>query len=179
MKRILSSMIPMVGLFAALSLRAEPDTAPLQAGQMLPPVSGQTLTGKTLDLPAAAAGKPSVVVFSFSKAAGKDSRLWSERLTRDAPAVADYTIIELESLPKLLRGMVLSSIKGGMPPQLQERTIVLYHDAALWKQRLACSDDDRAYVILLGPDGHMRWKNDGPFSEPSYAVLRKNLDQLH
>jgi hypothetical protein len=179
MKRTLFGVIPVVGLLVALLLHGEPDTAALQPSQMLPPISGETLTGKTLDLPAAAMGKPSVVIFSFSKAAGTDSRLWSERLTRDVPAVADYSVIELESLPKLLRGMVVSSIKGGMPPRLQERTIVLYHDAALWKQRLACSDDSRAYVILLDPAGRIQWENDGPFSDPSYAALKRNLDQMH
>ncbi len=143
---------------------------------MFPQFSGETLTGKAMELPAAALGQPAVVVFSFSKAAGNDSRSWSERLSKDfANAVPIYTIIELESVPKLFRGMALSGIKSSMPLLLQERTIVLYRDEALWKQRLAFSDGNRAYVILLDPDGRMRWNNDGPFTEASYAQL---MDQL-
>jgi hypothetical protein len=146
---------------------------------MFPQFSGQTLTGKSMELPTAAMGKPAVVIFSFSKTAGKDARSWNERLSRDFPKdVPSYTIILLESVPKLFRGMAVSGIKGSMPILLQDRTSVLYRDETLWKQRLAFSDDSRAYVILLGPDGRIRWSSEGAFTEPSYARLKDQLEKL-
>jgi hypothetical protein len=57
--------------------------SPLHTGDPFPQVSGQTLTNKPLALPAAAAGKPAFVVFSFSRAAGKDARLWNERVFKE------------------------------------------------------------------------------------------------
>ena len=77
-------------------LSALPNEAPLQVGSGFPRFSGQTLTGKSLDLPAAAAGRPVVVVFSFSKSAGQDAHKWNENLSRDFPNVPAYTIIELQ-----------------------------------------------------------------------------------
>jgi ATP10 protein len=163
---------------ALLVCGAEPDQPSLQVGSMFPQFSGQTLTGKSLELPRATIGRPAVVVFSFSKAAGKDSHQWNDHLSRDFPNVPSYTVIELEAVPKLFRRMVLSGIKSSMPVPIQDRAIVLYQDESLWKQRLAVSDDSRAYVVLLEPDGHIRWSSSGKFAELEYAGLRNVLGML-
>src|SRR5580700_5385757 len=90
-----------------LQLAAQPNPAKLQRGDLFPAFTGRTLTGKSLELPPAS--YPSVVVFSFSKAAGEDGRLWNQRLTRDfANAVSSFTIIMLESVPRLFRGLTVS-----------------------------------------------------------------------
>ena len=181
MTRSLALALSMAGvLIPALWLQAaQPDTSAVQPGQMFPQLSGQTLTGKSMELPAAAVGKPAVVIVSFSKAAGKDARSWNERLSRDFPKdVPSYTIIVLESVPKLFRGLAVSNIKSSMPVPVQDRTIVLYSDEMLWKQRVAFSEDSRAYVILLGPDGRIRWSNRGAFTEPSYTQMKDQIERL-
>jgi hypothetical protein len=164
----------------ALWLQAAPiDVSPLQGGQTLPQISGQALTGRSIELPPAASGKPAVVIFSFSKTAGNDARSWNERLSRDFPKdVPSFTIIMLESVPKLFRGMALSGIKGSMPIAMQDRTLVLYRDETLWKQRLAFPEDSRAYVILLGPDGRIAWRSEGAFTEAPYAQLKDQLARI-
>lgn len=187
MTRALAIALSLTGLLIpALWLRAAPfdaaaqsNAAPLQPGQILPQISGQALTGELIELPAAAKGKPTVVIFSFSRAAGNDARSWNERLSRDFPKdVPSYTIIVLESVPKLFRGMALSGIKGSMPIPMQDRTIVLYRDETLWKQRLAFSEDGHAYVILLGPDGRMTWRSEGTFTEGAYARMKDQLERM-
>jgi hypothetical protein len=176
MPRSLWLVLWMAGFLTLSSTAAQSNASSIGPGQMLPQFSGQSLTGKSLELPTAAGGKPAVVIFSFSRAAGNDARSWNEHLSRDFPqAVPSYTIIELESVPRLIRGMVVSSIKGSMALTLQERTLVLYHDETVWKERLAVSDDSRSYVVLLNPDGRVQWRSDGPFTEPSYARLKDQL----
>ena len=167
-------------LLPALWLRAAPsDASPLQGGQTLPQISGQALTGRSIELPAVASGKPAVVIFSFSKTGGNDALSWNERLSKDFPKdVPSFTIIMLESVPKLFRGMALSGIKGSMPIAMQDRNLVLYRDETLWKQRLAFSEDSRAYVILLGPDGRIAWKSEGAFTEAAYMQLKNQLSGM-
>ena len=157
--------------------------SPLHTGDPFPQVSGQTLTNKPLALPAAAAGKPAFVVFSFSRAAGKDARLWNERLFKDysnsnAIAVPGFQVIVLEWMPKLIRGMAVSSMKSNMPLAVQDRTIVSYVDEAVWKQRLAVSDDNRAYLFLLDPDGRIRWSNSVGFTDSEYTRLKEVLGNM-
>jgi hypothetical protein len=175
----LSIIIALSAGFAMLARpvdAAQSDVTPLHAGDRFPQLSGQTLTDKSLTLPAAAAGRDAVLVFSFTRKAGNDARAWNEHLSRDFPnTIPIYTVILLESAPKLFRGMAVSGIRSSMPPSLQDRTIVLYRDEKLWKQRLAVADDSRAYVLLLEPSGHISWTNSSAFSDAAYASLRSRL----
>jgi len=151
---------------------------PLQLGDALQEISGQTLSGKHLALPADAAGKPAVVSFSFSRPGGKDSALWSEHIEKDFPAIGHpYTLMMIEAAPKFVRGMIISGSKKGMSEQAQDRCIPVEHDEDAWKQRIGFTDDNKAYVFLLGPDGHIRGKSSGPFSDAEYANLKKEIAQ--
>jgi hypothetical protein len=158
---------------------AQLNAVPLHTGDLLPQLSGQTLANKPLELPSAASGKPAVLVFGFSRTGGKDARLWNTHLAKDySNADPGYDVIVLESAPKLFRGMIVSGIRSGMPISAQERSIVLYQDEKLWKARLAVSDGNRAYVILLGPDSRIRWSNAGAFTDSEYARLKGELESL-
>ncbi len=176
----LALLIAGVSMLAPQAGAGQSSAAPLHAGDAFPQLSGQTLTGKLLQLPAAATGKPALVVFSFSRTAGKDARSWNEHLFKDfsnsnAIAVPGYQVIVMESLPKLFRSMAISSMKSNMPLAVQDRTIVSYQDETVWKQHLAASDENRAYVVLLGPDGHIRWRNSAAFTDSEYAHLKNEL----
>jgi hypothetical protein len=164
---------------AAWAQAIQPHGAPLSVGEMLPPLSGQTVANKPFELPAAVASKASTIIFSFSRTGGKDARLWNERLMKDFPnAIAGYQVILLQSVPKMMRGMVMLGIKSSMPVAIQERTLVLYQDEELWKLRLTFSDDKQAYVLLLGADGRIRWKSTRGFAESEYLGLRSEVEKL-
>jgi hypothetical protein len=166
-------------LGATLALPAIAQSALLHIGDALPQISGQTLSGKHLALPADTAGKPAIVEFSFSRTGGKDSAAWSDRVRKDFPSVSpSYTFMMIEAAPKFVRGMIISGTKKDMPSAAQDRCIAMEKDEDLWKQRLGFTDSDHAYLFLLGPDGKIRWKNSGQFTESDYAALKKELTQL-
>ena len=180
MQRFTTLIALVIGFTFVGSANAAQSNAPsLNIGDLLPDLFGQTLTGKALSLPGAIGDKPAVLVFSFSRKAATDARLWNEHLLNDfGDVIAIYGIIELESAPKLFRGMAISGIKSSMPLSAQDRTIVLYQDEKLWKQHLAVSDDGHAYVILLGQDGRVLWMNSGSFADSEYALLKSHLSGL-
>jgi hypothetical protein len=144
-----------LGSFMMLrAAQAQSATSGLNLGDTLPDISGQTPSGGSLRLSDVVAGKTSVVVFSFSKTAGKDARLWNEHLYKDYGSnrlVAGSTVIMLEAAPLLLRGIIVSELKKNMPPSMRDRTIVLYQDEKLWKQRLAVADDAMRTCCFWGP----------------------------
>jgi hypothetical protein len=153
--------------------------SPLHPGDALPEISGQTLSGKQLTLPKAAAGRPAIVSFSFSKTGGKDSALWSEHVEKDFPAIGHpYTLMMIEAAPKFVRGMIISSSKKGMSEQAQDRCIAMEHDEDAWKKRIGFTGDTVAYVFLLGPDGHIRWRSSGSFSDAEYSNLKKEIARM-
>ncbi len=167
-------------LLAPFTLAAQTDARPLQVGGVFPQFTGKTLTGKPLELPTVAAGKPAVVIFSFAKRASKDAHKWNERIAKDFPNdVPCYTVIMLKSVPTLLRGMVVAGIKSSMPSALQDRTIVSYQDEALWKQRLNVTDDGHVCVVLAGTNGHIHWISSGAFSEAEYRRFKNKVLDEH
>ena len=164
--------------FSIVSMAAT--AAPLHPGDALPALHGQTLSGTPVELPSAGAGTSRVLVFSFAKAASADSRLWNDRLAKDlgpTSPVAAFRVIELESVPRLIRRMAVSGIKGGMPPALWEKTILTYTDEAFWKDRLAVTTDKHSYVVVLDAEGRVRWMSAVPYSESAYGQLSAALRQ--
>jgi hypothetical protein len=168
--------LPIACIFAYLSGQAQ--TAVLRNGDPLPSVAGQALSGKQVELPAAILGKTAVVIFGFSRAGGDDAQKWNGRLQKEYganQAVAAYSMMMFEEVPRLLRGMIVSGIKRGAQPAMRDKMVVVYHDEALWKTRLSVSDTRRAYVVLLDSEGHIRWVNSSAFSEAAFAALEKEL----
>jgi hypothetical protein len=151
----------------------------LKPGDILPPLVGHALTGKWLDSASVFGGNPAVVVFSFSRAGGRDAQLWTQRVMKDDPHLAIYTVIFLESVPGLFRPMAVSGIKDGMPPALQDRTMLLYRDEDLWRQRLRVVNESHACVMLLGPTGRVQWMTLGPFADALYSEFTKSIRALH
>jgi ATP10 protein len=157
---------------------AQSAATPLHIGDEFPHFSGRTLTGKILELPFPTGGQPTMVVFSFSRVSGTDSGVWSEHVSKDVQNLPVCSILLLEAVPRPFRGLLVSRIKSGMSPVIQDRAVALYKDEALWKQRLNVTDDNGAYVLLLGPQGRIRWKNEGAFSDAAYAQLQGSLRML-
>jgi hypothetical protein len=181
MKRFSISVALAIGLLtSALPVHAAQSvTAPLQVGAVFPKFSGRTVTDRPFALTGSSTDKPTVLVFSFSRTAGKDARLWNEHLAKEFPdTISAYGVIQLESAPKIFRRFAISGIESSMPVSVQDRTIVLYHDEQLWKQRLGVKDESRAYVVLLDRSGIIRWMNSGAFSEVTYGRLKNALPAL-
>ena len=170
-----SSFARILVVLLATSALSEPQSAPLKQGETLPALVGQTLTGKALDLPTDAAGKAAVILFSFSRAGGRDAQNWSQRLAKDKPQLPSYTIIFIESVPRLFRSVAISGIRSGMPPALLDRTLIFEQQQNVWERRLQVTDENSAYVIVLDPAGKLLRTLSGPFADRAYAGLFQEL----
>jgi hypothetical protein len=164
----------LVVLLAASAL-GEQDTPLLKPGDALPPLAGQTVAGKPLDLPTAAAGKVAVVIFSFSRGGGRDAQNWAQHLSKDDPDLPIYVAIFLESVPRVFRSIAVSGIRSGMSPAMLNRTLLLYQQQSSWEQRLHIKDESYACVLVLDQSGRIRWISVGPFADSLYLSLGKEV----
>jgi hypothetical protein len=172
-----------VGLSVSLLLlssyaSSQTNASSLNDNDKLPSIAAPALSGKWVDMPAITAGKPAVAIFSFSRAAGREAQNWTQHLSKDDEHLAIYTVIFLESVPRLLRSMVLSEIKKDVPGVMQDRTIILYRDEREWKQRLQLTDEHRACLTLIRANGEIQWINSEPFTDARYVELRKQIRAL-
>ena len=172
----------MRGIFLAASfVAAAVASTSLKPGDMMPTLSGETPSAKPIQLPMADKGVARLLMFSFSREAGSDSRLWTERLAKNpgaAGVVIVFRVILLQSVPRLFRGAAVSGIKSSEPQSLWDRTILSFRDEGLWKQYLAVSNERCSYLLLVDGDNRVRWLSPGPYTDARYEDLRKELDRL-
>jgi hypothetical protein len=162
-------------MLLAVSAHSQPGTLPLKPGDALPPLAGQTVTGKPLELPARSGGEVAVLIFSFSRAGGRDAQNWAQRLSKDEPHLPVYTVIFLESVPRLFRPMAVSAIRSGMPTAMLDRTLILYQRQNFWEEKLNITDESDACVLVLGQTGGIRWISSGRFAYSLYLRLREEV----
>lgn len=150
-------------------------STPLQPGDTLPDLAGRTLSGKPLDLPAAARGEVAVVIFSFSRSGGRDARDWAQHLSKNYPHLDVSNAIFLDAAPRLFRGMVVSEIRSGMTSAVRDRTMILYEQQSSWEERLHVTDENFAVVVVLGGARHIGGMASGPFAEVLYRQIRQEI----
>ena len=172
-------LLSLTALFSLMSSAATAQSPVLRVGDAFPYFSTRAVMGKPIVLPEAASGKAALVIFTFGRAAGKDGQTWNLRLAKDFEnPVPNYTIIVAESVPKMFQGRALSGVKSGLPQEMQNRAVLQLQDEQKWRTILGVKDDQRAYVLLRGPDGHIAWRNASAFSQSDYTLVRSQL-MLH
>ena len=147
--------------------------------QTIPHTEAETLSGKKIRLPDAAAGHPAIFVIGFSRAGGDSSRKWGKELEKyfpDRDAVHIFSVAILQDAPALARGMIKHGMRSGMPKPEQDSFIVLDKDEDTWKKLVEFSDANDAYVLVIDPAGTVRWRTHSKAPDPqTIDALREAL----
>lgn len=152
--------------FAALFL-----SLPLLAAS-LPQFEAESLTGKKISMPAATQGHTALLLVGFTQASGKQTAEWAKKTK---PICETWSMAVLEDVPRLVRGMASHGIKSGIPKEDQDHFLLLYQHEAELRQAAGFQQPEHAYVLLLAPDGSIKWRFHGPVSEEALTELRKQL----
>ena len=177
--RILSLATLAVALLGSnLEASAQKGPPHLQAGDLLPLLAGRSLPGDPVELPSAAEGHPTVVIFSFSRAGGQRAQDWIQHLSQEMTGISIYSVIFLEAVPGPFRSVVVSGIKSRTPQQQQSSTLLLYAKTNAWKQQLQVCAAEDVCILLLGPNSRIRWMIGGAFSANSGQALWSQLKSI-
>jgi hypothetical protein len=144
-------------------------------GSEAPKIHGETLNGKPINLPEAAAGKLTILVLGFSRQGGQKTGLWAKHLSADFatdPLFTSYTVAMLEDAPAMLRGMIRSGIRSGTPVSERDHVVTTASGEAAWKEFLHAAQKDVPYLVLLDSGGKVRWTGHGAFEQQQYEALR-------
>jgi len=132
----------------------------------MPTTAGETLSGKKIVLAEAVRGHRTVLVAGFSHDGGIACGDWMKAIRGDA-ALAGldvYEIAMLEGAPGILRGMIKSGMRKGMPSAEQERSVVLTQDDKLWEKYFDVSNAQEPQVMLLDAQENVVWRGHGAAS---------------
>jgi len=153
----------------------------LQPGAVLPQIKGTSLEEHEVTLPDASAGKVTLLICTFTKAAGEQARGWTEHFIKDYPQddrATSYSIAFLEDVPSLFRGMARGGIKRGTPAALRSRFLTVTHNEADWKRYLSVTSDNDTYLLLLDSKSRVQWMGRGAFQQTTYDAMKAKITEL-
>ena len=154
---------------------------PLASAQEIPKVEEDNLAGKKVVLPDAAAGKVVVLALGFTRASKTPTRAWAQKIEAGlgkTPGFELYSLPVLESVPHMIRGMVISGMKHDIPESQRDHFVPVLHNETLWKTLVNYSEPDDAYLIVLDRSGKIAYQVHGGPNEQNYALLRQHVESL-
>lgn len=146
----------------------------------MPQIEGQSLAGSKVVLPDAASGKDAVLIFGFTRASKNPTSAWAQKIRTDfgTTRLELYQIPVLEDVPHLIRGMVISSIKRGVPENQRDHFVVLVQFEKELKQFVGYKEPDQAYLVVLDPRGKVIQQLHGSPTPEAYSHLKEELGSL-
>ncbi len=154
--------------------------ASIALGATMPHTGLETLSGKSIVLPDALSGRPAILVVGFTKRSQSQTAAWGTQLTKDygnEPRLQRLSVAVLDDVPNFVRGMVISGIRGGVPPEQHDAFLLLFHDQKPWKDLMDFKAPDDAYVILIDAASKIVAVTHGS-PETAYALLQPAINEI-
>ena len=152
-----------------------------QAVQPMPRIEGEGFAGQKVVLPDSAQGKVAVLVFGFTKASKQPTSAWADKIYSDFGARSGFELYQLpvlESVPHFIRGMVISSMKKGVPEKMRAHFVPILQNESELKTLVGYKEADDAYLVVLDATGHVVAQKHGPFSDSAYAQFRTDVESV-
>jgi hypothetical protein len=149
--------------------------------QQFPRLQEENLNGQQVVLPDAASGNVAILVFGFTKASQNTTGAWMKRLQPDYgknSGVMLYQLPVLEEAPRLIRGMIVSGMKKGVPEDLRANFVPVMHNEAELKKLAGYKDADDAYIVVLDRGGKVAYQTHGATPDAGYSELQAKLSAL-
>jgi hypothetical protein len=147
----------------------------------IPDVHGTSLTNEPVNLPEALRGKVGVLIIGFSRGSRDGVASWGRRLStdyRDSDTVVYYEMPVLASVPGMMRGLILHSMKSSVPEQVQPRFVPIMNDEAAWRTLAHYGKADDPYVFLVDGQGEILSQTQGQPTDSAYVELKQQVETL-
>ncbi len=146
-----------------------------------PQIQGETFAGRKVQLPDDVRGKVAVLIFGFTKASSKPTGAWAKKISAEFGSRWDFELYQLpvlEDVPRLIRGMVISGIKKGVPENQRDHFVPVLQGEAALKKAVTYSAPDDAYLVILNREGKVVQQMHEPVQDSEYPRLRQELESL-
>jgi len=153
----------------------------MNVGDPLPSLRGEFLTGRTVVLPQAAAGRVALLLLGFSYDSRFAVEAWAQRfrdLFHTDPRATFYEIPMIGGLARMGKWFIDSGMRRGTPKEDREHVITVYGGTGRWKQRVGFRDPKAAYLILLDASGRVAWLYAGGLNEQACHALSSEVLRL-
>ncbi len=177
MIRPLLALLLLAALASPLAAASRP-AEPLAPGQVLPPLAGQTLTGRHATLPDAAAGRVTLLLLGFTYESRHAVEAWAERFT---PRYGGDPLVSLWEVPMmtgsswLAKPFIVGGMRRGTPQPMHDNVLCVWKGAAAWKPRVGLEHRDDPCLIVLDADGRIEWLHRGAPDDAGWSALQSAI----
>jgi len=168
-------------LAVALTACAATPVAEITVGDQLPPLKGESLSGRAAGLPQAASGRVALLLLGFTYDSRFQVEAWAKKFRQDfgtQPGVTFFEIPMIGGMARLGKWFIDGGMRRGTPKADHENVMTVYGGTDGWKQRVGFRDPRAAYLILLDPNGKVVWRYAGSLDEERYKVLSSEVSRL-
>jgi len=147
----------------------------------IPEVHGTSLSNEAVNLPEGLKGKVGVFLVGFSRNSRDADSAWGRRLAadyRESPTVVYYQMPVLAAVPRVIRGLIVKSIKSSLPASEQARFVVIVENESAWKTVTHYEQPDDPYLLVVDSRGDVIWQTQGAPTDPAYAALKQHVEAL-
>lgn len=149
-------------------------------GESFPAVSGQSLEEETIELPAALAGEPAILLIGYEQDAQFDIDRWLMGLVQSG---AEARILELPTIPGLVgriaSGWIDDGMRSGIPREDWSVVVTLYGSAAQPLAELTGTTNGQlARVLVLDADGKIVWFDDRGYAVRKALTVSRVISEL-
>ena len=151
-------------------------TASLLCGETFPRLSTQTLNDTWVRLPDDAQGKVALLIVGFSHGSSENTAAWRDRFIRDFgkdPKFTYYEVAILEGMPSFVRNSVLNGMRKNTPIDRIDHFVITLKDGHDWKKVTDYHASGDAYLVLLDPNGEIKWRGHRPLNDADYQAMVK------
>jgi hypothetical protein len=163
-----------IGLFlAAIVLFVVPGRS-----ETIPLTHATALSGRQVTLPADLKARSTVLVLGFTQKSSDACSAWGQQIaamTAGDSRVVNLQMPVLESVPRWIRGMVVHSMKGHVPVNLQGTFVPVFENETEWKHVVGFSAPDDAYVVVADAQGRIVWQAHGAVTDAQMRELKVHL----
>lgn len=152
-----------------------------QTSKPMPRIEGESFARQKIVLPDSAQGKVAVLVFGFTKASKAPTTAWGQKINAEFGTHNEFELYELpvlEDVPRFIRGMVISSIKKGVPENRRAHFVPILQNETELKKLVNYKEPDDAYLVTLDGSGQIVAQIHGQLSDAAYAQFRADLQSL-
>lgn len=150
---------------------------PVTTESRFPPVTGETLTGRRLQLPGDFAAPLNLVFVAFRRNQQPDVDSWlglAADLEAEYPDLRYYELPVISRLYAPAKVFIDGGMRAGIPDaDARERTVTVYTDKQVVRRALDIDSEAEIHALLVDTDGTIYWRAAGPKTDEAADHLRE------
>jgi hypothetical protein len=142
--------------------------------QQIPRTEVTTLTGTHVSLPNEAAGKPLLLLLTFSHKGSDDLAAWNKhfKVAYETDQRIDYfELSDFQGVPPFVMKMILHGMRRSVHEPERSHFAPFYRQEVDWKKLVNYDDSKITYLVLADSGGHVVWQTRGPATDEKAAEL--------